>query len=717
MATLVLGVVGRALLGPFGGLAGGLLGMVADRQLMGSRRDGARLANPEIQAASYGEPIPVVAGRMRVAGNVIWSSGINETAVRTGGGKRQPAGAGTSHAASFAVLLCAGPIEGIGRVWADGRLIRDAAGQWTQNVTMRLHAGSEGQRPDPLIAAAETAAPAFRGLAYVVFEALALAEFGNRLPNLAFEINPDAPEQALGSAMAALAARAGVDLSTHSSFPMVTGLYAGSAAPLADVIGPALRASGAVLAAGSMLVGDAGAVTSLVINGQDQARAGRRDRAQPDRQQRAGSSSVADAVELAYFDASRDFQSGLQRARLRPGTRVDGDVLPLALLPGMAKQLAHRRLLRQAAARRRCSLRLPWRFLGVAPGDMIDHADGRWQVTETRFEAFVLTLDLVQRPEPLAVGVGLTGDGGRALAQHALPAGPTRLLALDVPPLPGELPDGPRLWLAGASASAGWRQAGVEISLDGGASFIFAGTLLGASIIGDARSILGWADPAVWDRHGSVEVELLAEAMWLESRSEASILAGANLALLGEEIIQFSTAQALGNRRFRLSGLLRGRRGTERAVAAHSAGERFVLLDRSLMLPLPLPLEHLGENLVMRPIGTGDIGAEPVSVPIGSAGIQPLAPVHLAARRVGPDLHCHWIPASRAGFGWPDFVDLPLGEARAAWRVRLISEAGTLAHAEVAAPAWVVPVPPGPCWLEVVQLGATLGQTAILPIN
>ncbi len=715
MATLVLGVVGRALLGPFGGIAGSLLGLGLDRHLMGNRRDGARLANPEIQAASYGEPIPVVAGRMRVAGNVIWSSGLSERASRSGG-KRQPAGAGTSYAASFAVLLCAGPIDAIGRVWADGRLIRDAAGQWTLPVTMRLHAGSERQLPDPLIAAAEATAPAFRGTAYVVFEYLALAEFGNRLPNLAFEINPDASAQALGDAMAALAARAGVHLPVQGDFPAVTGVYAGSAAPLADVIGPALRASGAILAAGSALVGDGASATPLALAGQDQARVTGRERNQPDRQQRAGSSSIADAVELAYFDASRDFQSGLQRARLRSGTRVDNDVLPLALLPATAKQLAHRQLLRQAAARRRRSLRLPWRFLGLAPGDMIALPDGNWQVTEIRFEAFVLTVELVQRPG-LAAAVNLAGEGGRALQQRVQPAGATRLLALDVPPLPGELPDGPRLWLAGASAAAGWRPAGVEISLDNGASFIFAGTLPGPAIMGEALTVLAAASPAGWDRLGSVEVELLAEPMWLESRSEASVLAGANLALLGREIIQFSTVEAIGPRRFRLSGLLRGRRGTEWAVTDHGAAEDFVVLDQSLLLPLPMPLERLGETVRLRAVGAGDAGAEPLSLPIGPAGIRPLAPVHLAVRRVGGDLHCRWIPASRAGFGWPDFVDVPPGEAQTAWRVRLMSGVGIWAQAEVGAPAWIVPAPPGPCWLEVAQLGLTLGQTETLPIN
>jgi hypothetical protein len=44
------------------------------------------------------------------------------------------------------------------------------------------------QEPDALIVAKEGEAPAYRGLAYVVFERLPLADFGNRIPQLAFEI-------------------------------------------------------------------------------------------------------------------------------------------------------------------------------------------------------------------------------------------------------------------------------------------------------------------------------------------------------------------------------------------------------------------------------------------------------------------------------------------------------------------------------------------------
>src|SRR5690606_35112658 len=55
-------------------------------------------------------------------------------------------------------------------------------------VQMRVHRGGEDEGPDALIQAVEGAAPAYRGLAYVVFEDLPLGAFGNRPPQLSFEV-------------------------------------------------------------------------------------------------------------------------------------------------------------------------------------------------------------------------------------------------------------------------------------------------------------------------------------------------------------------------------------------------------------------------------------------------------------------------------------------------------------------------------------------------
>jgi hypothetical protein len=130
-----------------------------------------------------------VFGRARVAGQVIWAARFKErwVDVQSGGGgpsgsKGGPRTTSAAYSLSFAVAVCEGPIDGIGRVWADGKPM-DMAG-----VVMRVHTGAEDQAPDPLIAAVEGDAPAYRGTAYVVFEDLPLGAYGNRPPQLSFEV-------------------------------------------------------------------------------------------------------------------------------------------------------------------------------------------------------------------------------------------------------------------------------------------------------------------------------------------------------------------------------------------------------------------------------------------------------------------------------------------------------------------------------------------------
>jgi hypothetical protein len=152
--------------------------------LFASDQQGPRLDGFSVQTSTEGAFVPIVYGRMRLAGQVIWLGPVTETARTrsTGGGKGGPEITEYEYAASFAVALCEGPVSGVGRIWANGELLaHDAA-------VMRLHTGASDQASDPLIEAVEGEAPAYRGLAYLVFEDFPLDAYGARLPNLSFEV-------------------------------------------------------------------------------------------------------------------------------------------------------------------------------------------------------------------------------------------------------------------------------------------------------------------------------------------------------------------------------------------------------------------------------------------------------------------------------------------------------------------------------------------------
>jgi hypothetical protein len=208
MATLVLSVVGTLVAGPIGGAIGAAIGQQVDRAILFApkARQGPRLGDLRIQTSSYGSQIPKIFGTMRVAGTVIWATDLAEHRA-TRGGKGQPKVTTYSYSASFAVALSARRVSSVGRIWADGKLLRGGAGDFKSATGFRLHAGDEDQVPDPLIVAAEGAAqaPAYRGIAYAVFEDLSLEDFGNRIPSLTFEVTADPSPVPIGVIAEALA--------------------------------------------------------------------------------------------------------------------------------------------------------------------------------------------------------------------------------------------------------------------------------------------------------------------------------------------------------------------------------------------------------------------------------------------------------------------------------------------------------------------------------
>ncbi len=201
MATLLLAAAGSAVGGSIGGAVlgfsaagigqavGAIAGGLLDQKLLGggaSAVETGRARSLRIQTGTEGAPIPQCFGRTRVAGTLIWSTKFLETVRKSslGGKATSTTVREYSYSISFAVALCEGRIERIGRIWADGKLLD------TQELSLRVYLGDDSQPPDPKIEAVEGAgaAPAYRGTAYLVFEDLPVGPFGNRIPQINVEV-------------------------------------------------------------------------------------------------------------------------------------------------------------------------------------------------------------------------------------------------------------------------------------------------------------------------------------------------------------------------------------------------------------------------------------------------------------------------------------------------------------------------------------------------
>ncbi|PAX07013.1 phage tail protein [Sphingomonas lenta] len=660
MATMVLTAVGGIVAGPIGAALGAVAGSAIDARLFApKRREGPRLQELKVQVSSYGAQIPKLFGTMRVAGTVFWATDLVERRARSGGGKGRPAATEYSYSASFAVLLSGRPIRRVGRIWADGKLLRGAAGDWKARTGFRLHLGGEDQVPDPLIASAEGDAPAARSYAYAVFEGLELADFGNRIPSLTFEVVADDGPVRVDAVARALAPE--LDASASAE---VDG-FAASGGSVRAVLEALARTGGSALAAegGRATMRDAPARVVEVEDAGVSAD-GRGGRV---RRSIAPADAAPRVVTIRHYDPARDWQTGLQRARYGAGGRTLELEVAAAIGAGAAKTLAERVLAREEAGRTRRIVSLGLGGLAVGPGDgvRIKGERGVWRVVAAETERWATRLELtpVERgalPKP--------ASSGRVLGAPDLEAGRTVVEAFELPGLDGPL-SAPRLMIA-AAGGPGWRGAALLGSLDDGASWAEWGAAAAPAVIGRVEAPPVAASGRLMDLV-SRPVVRVPEHMPLEEADDAALDAGANLALLGDELVQFGRAEPLGGGRWRLGRLLRGRLGTEDAAPA-AAGARFVLVEQGAMRAVDLPAHALGRSVRVLAAGVGDADGAEASALVAGRSVLPPAPVRLRweARADGSAM-LRWIRRSRAGWRWLDGADVSLGEEREGWDVRL----------------------------------------------
>ena len=680
MATLVLSAVGTAVGGPIGGAIGALIGQAVDRRVLGpKRREGPRLTELAVQTSRYGAQIPQLFGRMRVAGSVIWATDLIETRGTSGGGKGQPGTTSYSYAASFAVLLSARAIGGVGRIWADGTLLRGAAGDLKVAGGFRLYRGGETQAADPLIASAEGAAtPAHRGCAYAVFEGLALADYGNRIPSLTFEVIADDAPVGVG------AIARGVADSVVGDVPFAVDGFAVAGGSVRAVLETLAQASGAMFALeGTRLVLHNDAPGDEVVAQLVDAGVSVDGAARPGTRGMTPADQVPQSVVVSHYDPARDYQAGVQRAR-RPGAglREDEVAVPAALSASAAKAVAQAVLARAEAQRHSRTLAIGPAALAVSPGSIVTIAGetGRWRVRAVTVERMAGRVELV--PVGSAT-LPVAASSGRVLATPDAAIGATMLAVFETLPLDDSVLAVPRLSVV-AAGGPGWRRAALLYSLDDGASWTEGGVTALPGVIGRVTVVPGDGSAVLDDPSATMVVTLAGDHMALGD--------GAQMALVGDELIRFGRAVPEGANRWRLAMLSRGVRGTEAATGTQAVGDAFVLLTRDTVRGIDLPAAMIGRPVRVMATGVGDRdGPVTVATTVSGASVLPPAPVHLTAARQGDgSVAVRWVRRSRAGWAWVDGVDAPLVEEREAYVVTVETADGILRTAEITAPEFLL---------------------------
>jgi len=187
--------LGGGILSSIGRYAGKLAGDYLEKKWFKRSTSSHRFTNVHdsfhISMAKYGTPIPLTFGRVQLPGQIIWADQILEKR-NSSSVKKYIKGANIDvtketteleYFLSFAMCICIGEINDIERVWLDDDVID------ISKYKFKLYKGDEAQLPDPTITKQiGRLTPAYRGIAYIVFEELPLAEFGHIIPSFSFEV-------------------------------------------------------------------------------------------------------------------------------------------------------------------------------------------------------------------------------------------------------------------------------------------------------------------------------------------------------------------------------------------------------------------------------------------------------------------------------------------------------------------------------------------------
>jgi hypothetical protein len=431
---------------------------------------------------------------------------------------------------------------------------------------------------------------------------------------------------------------------------------------------------------------------------------------EPEREQEA---ALPAEVSVAYDVREADYATGMQQSRrVTTGSRqVVSLELPMVLTDEKAAQVADVLMYDAWAGRTQRKFTTSKRHTRLTPGDVGTVSDG-----EFTYRVMLLSklengplIEWTARDEEQAAydpnsAFEVTPGGGGTVVNY----GPLQVDLIDLPAARDADYASPGFYAAAHGSSF---VGGVLYrSPDGAGSYSALQTINVAATYGTASSVLGaYAGGNTVDEQGSVIVQM--ERGTLATITRAALLSMGNYALLGEEYICFRTATLLSANTWRLSGLLRGLRGSVNAMGTHAVGERFVLLSESNVYRIEQELAEL-VPAQFKAVGYGRTLGDTTAQDFTNTGgaLKPLPVAHLAAVDIGGgEFKVKWVRRGRYAHTWRDGVDVPLGEDVEAYVVEVF-DGGVLTESQTVSVAYATVTAAAGDVVVVQQLSATVGR-------
>ena len=400
----------------------------------------------------------------------------------------------------------------------------------------------------------------------------------------------------------------------------------------------------------------------------------------PVRKARAQEADLPAKLYVTSPDPYTDHQPGTQYSERQASHAGEDDHLQLAVVmtPTESRRLADALLFDLWASRNRRTWSTTRKFARLVPSDPIMLDGERVRILNRSDDGSVIRWEGVTDDADVVVQLS-SGVQGTFPGQTVVVNVPTTMLLLDIPLL-RDADDEPGAYVAAFGVPPHWRGSVLYTSADDGVTWARMLTVpKPGSAVGAATNILGaWTGGNVFDESNSLNVSLYNGAA--ESTTRLGMLNGANaLAISGPqgwEVLQYRDAVLEDDGTYTLTGLLRGRRGTEYAMAGHAQGDDVVLLSASTIRNLAIDSAVIGIERPYRAVSVGDTitSTSEQDETITAERLRPWSPVQLGGGRNGDgDVLLQWRRRTRVGGEWRDSVDASLGEETEAYEVDIFT--------------------------------------------
>lgn len=617
-----------------------------------------RILSLQVQQSSQGLTLPVIYGRTRVAGNLVWYGDFvtieHKTTTRQGG----KGGGGVTqedikytYEAAVMLALCEGEIQGVGRIWREKEKFDSLA-----QLRLTLMRGSDEQ---PLWTHLQQAkhqdqALNYSGTAYLCspnyeltksaqiyqhnFEVIGKLGYSGNIPDAnPREIVLDLltnqrygcgfPSQNIG------------DTDRYSNYCRAVGIFL---SPAYTEQGEAQRniselleqtnsaavfsqgrlkiipyGDGSYSGNGAVYVADNKAVYDLTDD--DFIVSGSQD---PVKVERKTNADAFNQIQVEYLDRNNDYnvaiaevkdQANIEQYGLRPKDAIkmhgicDGKV---------AQKVAQQLLQRALYVRNEYEFKLGWKYCLLEPMDIVTLTDAGLGLNKTPVRITEIEEDeegvLSIKAEDYPVGVYTVSEYPTQpslgySADYNVSPGNAHVPVIFEAPL--QLTGGePQIWLATAGGDM-WGGAEVWVSTDGD-SYTRVGAVNHKARFGSLTAAL--PNGAVFERTNTLGVEISAGQLTGGTEQDSRDLL--TLCYVDGEFLAYANAELKGVGRYTLGNLTRGAYGS--TINAHAAGSQFARIDEALF-KYAVPRNWIGRT----------VWVKLVSYNVFSGGIQDLAEV------------------------------------------------------------------------------------------